>query len=226
MGRLDEGEWLRASKLCYNVKRQLPSQEPVVEKKNLPDSVGGCCGWLRGSGRSSLAGAEAGPPRRGSREGLGRPPQVNPILRTGGGRNARRPLGAEAARGRARSPAANHRWGGDCGARLPRPGRGGPNPFPKIRERPALSTPFLPKNTFLAKSLEEEGDLFPGRTAGGVAAAPAPPERGPGRRGARAAPSLACPPSSRVSHSTAVAAAILRARREEEGGGGGRGRGE
>ena len=93
-------------------------------------------------------------------------------------------------------------------------------------ESDLLSTPFLPKNTFLAKSLREEGDLLPGRAAGGVGAAPAPPEPGPGRRGARTAPSPACPPSSRVSHSTAVAAAILRARREEEGGGGGRGRGE
>ena len=57
-----------------------------------------------------------------------------------------------------------------------------------------LSTPFLPKNTFLAKSPREEGDPFPGKAAGGAAAALAPPEPGPGRRGARAAPYPACPP--------------------------------
>lgn len=92
-------------------------------------------------------------------------------------------------------------------------------------ESDLLSTPFLPKNTFLAKSQKEEGDPFQGEAAGGAAAALAPTEPGSGRRGRRAAPFPACSPSSRVSHSTAVAAAILRARREEEGGGG-RGRGE
>lgn len=61
-------------------------------------------------------------------------------------------------------------------------------------ESDLLSTPFLPKNTFLAKSPREEGDPFPGKAAGGAAAALAPPEPGPGRRGARAAPYPACPP--------------------------------
>ena len=61
-------------------------------------------------------------------------------------------------------------------------------------ESDLLPTPFLPKNTFLAKSPREEGDPFPGKAAGGAAAALAPPEPGPGRRGARAAPYPACPP--------------------------------
>lgn len=74
---------------CYNVKRQLPFEEPVAEKKKiLPDLVGGCCGCFCGSGRSSLVGVEGVPPHRGAREGVGHPSQVNPILRTGGGRNA------------------------------------------------------------------------------------------------------------------------------------------
>ena len=73
---------------CCNVKRQLPLKEPVAEKKILPDLVGGCCGWFGGSGRSSSVGAEAGPLHRGTREGLDHRSQVNPILRTGGGRNA------------------------------------------------------------------------------------------------------------------------------------------
>lgn len=71
----------------------------MAEEKTLPDLVGGCCRWFGGSGRSSLVGVEAGPPHRGARVGVGHPPQVNLILRTGGGRNARRPVGAEAARG-------------------------------------------------------------------------------------------------------------------------------
>lgn len=71
---------------CYNVKRQLPFEEPVAgkkenKKKNLPDLVGGCCGWFCGSGRSSfsLVGVEGGPPHRGARVGgVGHPSQVTP----------------------------------------------------------------------------------------------------------------------------------------------------
>ena len=122
----------------YNVKRQLPFKEPVAEQKILPDLVGGCCGWFGGAGRSSLMGAEARPPHRGARDGLGHHSRVNPILRTGGGQNASRPVGAEAAPSGARFLSANRGWGGDCGARLPRRWREGPNPFPKIIERPAL----------------------------------------------------------------------------------------
>lgn len=65
-------------------------------------------------------------------------------------------------------------------------------------ESDLLSTPFLPKNTFLAKSLREEGDLFPGRAAGGVTVAPAPPNpgRGGGEQGQRPPRPVPPPPVS------------------------------
>lgn len=71
------------------------------KKKNiLPDLVGGCCGWFCGSSRSFLVGVKAGPPNKGARKGVGRhPPQVNPILRTGGGRNAWKACGCQGGAG-------------------------------------------------------------------------------------------------------------------------------
>lgn len=68
------------------------------------------------------------------------------------------------------SRAANRGRGGDSGPRFRWPGRREPNLSPRA-ESDLLSTPFLPKNTFLAKSPREEGDPFPGRAAGGAAAA-------------------------------------------------------
>lgn len=84
------------------------------------------------------------------------------------------------------SRAANRGRGGDSGARFRWPGRRKPNLSPRA-ESDLLSTPFLPKNTFLAKSPREEGDPFPGRAAGGAAAAwhPLNPGRAGGERGQR-----------------------------------------
>lgn len=112
----------------------------------------------------------AGPRYRKAMEGVGHPPQVNPILRTGGGRNSWKACGC---RGGARlGPVLEPPTEGRVGkAELAFRGRGkkGRTLSPRS-ESDLLSTPFLPRNTFLAKSPREKGDPFPRRAAGGAAA--------------------------------------------------------
>lgn len=122
-----------------------------------PLLLSGCKGWITKQG---------GEGRGGSSSSSGQP---HPKDRWG----KERPAGLWVPRWRGAQPgsrAANRGRGGDSGARFRRPGRREPNLSPRA-ESDLLSTPFLPKNTFLAKSPREEGDPFPGRAAGGAAAA-------------------------------------------------------
>lgn len=209
MGRF-EGELAEGLEAqCYNVKAA-PLKEPTRQRKSCGDLVGGCTAdGPVGSGRSSSVGAGAEPPHRGTRERLDHPSQVNSILRTGGGWAYLQTVDSAGGLGPVLTASRAGVGTGSRGLLFRGQGEGEPNPLPRS-ESDLLSPPFLPKNTFLAKSPREEGDPFPREAAGGAAAA-RPQRPWPGREGEReAAPYPACPASSRVSHSNgSVAAAIL-----------------
>lgn len=97
-------------------------------------------------------------------------------------------------------------------------------PFPRDQRATWSPRPSYPRILFLLSHPGRRAIPSWGGPRGGSQRRRQPPKPGPGgeQRGQRPPRTV---PLLRVSHSTAVAAAILRARREEEGGGGGGGRG-
>lgn len=129
----------------------------------MPDLVGGRCGRFGGSGRSSLLSVEAGPPHRGAREGMSHPPQVNPILRTGRGQKAWRPMGAEAARGWALSPSRQPRVGCGLQSSPSAAGERKAEPFPQDQRATCSPHPSYPRILFLLSHRRRRAIPFRGR---------------------------------------------------------------